>query len=278
MLADTYTTAYLAHAPLETRCAVAAWEDGRLTVWVGTQRPFATRATLAERLGLDERQVRVVVPSTGGGFGGKHSPETALCAARLAIDSGRPVKLRWNRDEEFSWAYFRPAAVIDLAAGLDGVGRLVAWSHTNVNAGASSIRCPYAIPNQHLRFQPAVSPLPQGAYRALAATANTFARERHIDRLARVAGRDPVQFRYDHLADARMRAVLEAVVARSGERLPPGHARGVAVGVEKDGHVATCAEVAPAAAGSGSSASSPPSSAVRSSTPASSAPRSRERR
>jgi isoquinoline 1-oxidoreductase len=244
MLADTYTTAYLAHAPLETRCAVAAWEDERLTVWVGTQRPFATRATLAERLGLDERQVRVVVPTTGGGYGGKHSPETALCAARLAIESGRPVKLRWSRDEEFSWAYFRPAAVMDLAAGLDADGRLIAWHHTNLNAGAASIHCPYDVPNQHLRFQPAASPLPQGAYRALAATANTFARERHIDRLARAARHDPVQFRHDHLADARTRAVLEAVAVRSGDRLPPGHARGVAVGVEKGGHVATSAEVA----------------------------------
>ena len=61
----TYTIAYIAHAPLEPRAAVAEWEDGKLTVWTGTQRPFGVRAELAQAFGLPEDQVRVIVPDTG---------------------------------------------------------------------------------------------------------------------------------------------------------------------------------------------------------------------
>ena len=79
----TYTTAYLAHVPLETRAAVAEWQDGRLTVWTGTNVPFAVRARLSETLGISEAAIRVIVPPVGGGFGGKHGDE-AIEAARLA--------------------------------------------------------------------------------------------------------------------------------------------------------------------------------------------------
>jgi isoquinoline 1-oxidoreductase len=187
----------------------------------------------------------VVVPDTGGGFGGKHSAETALCAARLARRSGRPVKVRWTREEEFRWGYFRPAAVIDVATGVDRDGRLIAWTFANINSGSAAMRCPYDVPSQRISFRPAASPLPQGAYRSLAAVANTFARECHIDRVARRVRRDPVDFRLDHLSDPRLRAVLEAVAERTGWPRPAlGGGLGIAVGVEKGSYVATCAEVA----------------------------------
>jgi CO/xanthine dehydrogenase Mo-binding subunit len=250
VLAETYTTAYIAHAPLETRAAVAEWTGGRLTVWVGTQTPFLIRHELAEELGIDEARVRVVVPDTGGGFGGKHSAETALSAARLARASGRPVKVRWTREEEFRWGYFRPAAVIDVKSGVDRDGRLSAWTFLNLNSGAAAMRTPYTVPHQRVGFQPADSPLPQGAYRSLAAVANTFARECHVDRVARRGGRDPLEFRLEHLADERLRAVLEAAAERAGwPRGTSGGGLGIAVGVEKGGHVATCAEVTPAETG-----------------------------
>ncbi|MGN6377818.1 MAG: molybdopterin cofactor-binding domain-containing protein [Gaiellales bacterium] len=245
-LAETYSTAYIAHTPLETRAAVAEWAAGRLTVWVGSQRPFAIRGHLADELGSAESAVRVVVPETGAGFGGKHTPEVALAAARLARAAGRPVKVRWTREEEFRWGYFRPAAVIDVASAVDADGRLSAWTFLNVNSGSAAMGCPYDVPNQRIRFQPAESPLPQGAYRSLAAVANTFARECHVDRVARRLGRDPVEFRLDHLADERLRAVLAAAAERSGwPRAAPRCGLGIAAGVEKGGYVASCAEVEP---------------------------------
>src|ERR1035441_220046 len=55
----------------------------------------------------------VLVPDFGGGFGGKHTGEAATEAARLAREAGHPVAVRWTRAEEFMWAYFRPAALIE---------------------------------------------------------------------------------------------------------------------------------------------------------------------
>jgi nicotinate dehydrogenase subunit B len=237
----TYTAAYLAHVPLETRVALAEWEGGRLTVWTGTQRPFGVRSELAEALGVAEADVRVIVPDAGGGYGGKHSGEAAIEAARLARAAGAPVKVRWSREEEFTWAYFRPAAVIDVAAGVRG-GVLTAWSFENLNAGPAGIEPPYRIPARRIRYQPAESPLRQGSYRALAATVNHFARESHVDDLARAVGADPVEFRLRHIADARLADVLRAVAERVG--WGGAGALGIACGVEKDAYVATCAEVA----------------------------------
>ena len=80
-----------------------------LTVWTGTQRPFGVRTELAQAFGIPEDKVRVMVPPTGSGYGGKHTGECAIEAARLARAAQRPVKLQWTREEEFTWAYFRPA-------------------------------------------------------------------------------------------------------------------------------------------------------------------------
>ena len=245
-LAATYTTAFIAHAPLETRAVLAEWGDGRLTIWTGTQAPFRVRRQVAEGLAVDETRGRVIVPPTGGGFGGKHAAGPALEAARLARAAGRPVKLTWTREEEFRWAYFRPAAVIDVRSGAEGDGTLTAWMLQNVNAGASAMLTPYAIPNQRIDFRPAASPLPQGAYRALAATANTFARESHMDELAHRLDRDPLELRLAHLEDDRLAAVLRAAaehVGWAGRSRGGGRGFGIAAGVEKGGRVATCVEV-----------------------------------
>jgi nicotinate dehydrogenase subunit B len=258
----TYTTAYLAHVPLETRAAVAEWQDGRLTVWTGTNVPFAVRARLSQAFGIGEAVIRVIVPPFGGGFGGKHGEE-AIEAARLARGSGWPVMVHWSRAEEFQWGFLRPMAVIDVRAGLDADGSITAWDFLDINAGANGFAFPYAVPNRRLRYQPTASPYPQGPYRALSATANTFARESHIDALAYVAGADPQRFRLRHLDDERLAAVLEAAAGRFDWR--PGwepvgrpawrdgqwvwRGTGLAIGLEKGGRVATCAEVLADAAG-----------------------------
>jgi nicotinate dehydrogenase subunit B len=242
----TYTTAYLAHVPLETRAAVAAWDHGRLTVWAGCNVPFAVRAQLAAAFGIGEADVRVIVPPVGGGFGGKHGEE-AIEAARLARAAGCPVKVHWSRAEEFTGGYLRPMAVIDVRAALDATGVITAWDFLDINAGAQGTAFPYATASWRLRYQPAASPLAQGPYRALAATANTFARESCIDELAHAAGADPLQFRLDHLADQRLATVVRAAATRFGwgagqaQAGPAGW--GIAAGLEKDGRVGTCAEV-----------------------------------
>jgi len=247
LLAQTYTVAYIAHAPLEPRAALAEWAGGKLTVWTGTQRPFGVRGELAQAFGLPEEAIRVIVPDTGSAYGGKHTGEVAIEATRLARAAGRPVKLIWTREEEFTWAYFRPAGVIEVASAVDGDGMLTAWEQHNYNSGAAGIQTPYAVTNQLVAYHPSLPVLRQGSYRALAATANHFARETHMDELAHALGRDPLAFRLQNLQDGRLRAVFEASAAAFGwgVRQPlPGHGIGIAGGTEKGSYVATCAEVA----------------------------------
>ncbi len=242
----SYPIAYIAHFPLEPRAAVAEWADGKLTVWTGTQRPFGVRSELATALGIPVESVRVIVPDMGSGYGGKHTGEAAVEAARLARAAKKSVKVVWTREEEFTWAYFRPGGVIEIAAGVKKDGTLTAWEAHNWNSGASSLRTPYEAANQLTEFHAADSPLRQGSYRALAATANHFARESHMDDLAHAAGIGPLEFRLKNLKNERMRAVLEAAAKKFGwgtVKPAAGHGFGLAVGNEKNSYVSTCAEV-----------------------------------
>ncbi|MBI1764770.1 MAG: xanthine dehydrogenase family protein molybdopterin-binding subunit [Acidobacteria bacterium] len=246
-LEGRYTVAYIAHAPLEPRAAIAEWQDRKLTVWTGTQRPFGVRSELASALRLPEEKVRVIMPDTGSGYGGKHTGEAAIEAARLAKAAGKPVKLVWTREEEFAWAYFRPAGLIEITSGADKDGKLTAWEFHNYNSGTAGLRPIYEIPNQKNEFHSVRSPLRQGSYRALASTANHFAREVHLDELAESLKLDPLEFRLRNLKDERMRAVLTAAAKAFGwGQTKPAvqHGFGIAGGFEKAGYVANCVEVA----------------------------------
>ncbi len=243
----SYTVAYIAHAPLEPRAAVAQWTDGKLTVWMGTQRPFAVREDLADIFHVPEKNVRVIVPDTGSAYGGKHTSDAGLEAARLArAAGGRPVKLVWTREEEFTWAYFRPAGVIDVKGGITADGKLTAWEFHNYHSGMSGIDTPYVVANQVTEYHQVPLVLRSGSYRGLAATANHFARETHMDSLAHAASMDPLEFRLKNLADPRMRAVLETGAKAFGwprQKTEEGQGFGVAAGYEKGSYVATFAEI-----------------------------------
>lgn len=241
-----YTVQFIAHCPLEPRAAVAEWDGDKLTVWTGTQRPFGVRDQLMEAFHLPASQVRVIQPDMGSAYGGKHTNEAAVEAARLAKAAGRPVKVVWTRPEEMTWAYFRPAGLIEIKAGASRDGTLVAWEHHNYNSGPATIGTPYKVANQLVQFHPTESPLRQGSYRALAATANNFARESHMDAMAHALRMDPLDFRLKNLTDARLRAVFEKAADGFGwgrEKPTAGRGFGIAGGTDKGGYVATCAEV-----------------------------------
>jgi isoquinoline 1-oxidoreductase len=243
----TYNANYIAHAPLEPRAALAQWSDGKLVLWTGTQRPFAVRDELADAFHIPESSVRVIVPDTGSAYGGKHTGDPALEAARLAHAAGRPVKLVWTREEEFTWGYFRPAGVIEVKSAIAADGTLTAWEFHNYHCGVSGIETPYNVANVHTEYHAVPLVLRSGSYRGLAATANHFARETHMDALARVAGMDPREFRRKNLSDTRMLAVMEAATESFGwprKRSKDGQGFGLAVGNEKGSYVATCVEIA----------------------------------
>ena len=244
-LQKTYTVSYIAHVPLEPRAALANWDGDQLTVWTGTQRPFGVRGQLAEAFHIPEEKVRVLMPDTGSGYGGKHTGETAIEAARLARAAKRPVKVVWTREEEFTWAYFRPAGVIDVMSGARSDGTITAWEFHNYNSGSAGIRTYYEVPNQRIVFHEVHSPLRQGSYRALAATANHFARESHMDELAHGLKMDSLEFRLKNLKNERLRAVFEAAAKQFGwgKSKSPGQGFGMGGGYEKLGNIATFAEV-----------------------------------
>ncbi|MDT8068077.1 MAG: molybdopterin cofactor-binding domain-containing protein [Terriglobia bacterium] len=243
----TYTVQYIAHAPLEPRAAVAEWNGDHLTVWTGTQRPFGVRDQLADAFRLDPSHVRVLMPDMGSGYGGKHQGDAAIEAARLAKAAGKPVRVVWTREEEFTWAYFRPAGIITVNSGVQRDGTLVAWDFQNYNSGPAAMITPYDVPNQRIQYHPAKSPLRQGSYRGLAATANHFARESHMDAIAHELQMDPLEFRIKNLKDERLRAVFEAAAERFGwskQKPSAERAFGLAGGIEKGGRVATFVEIA----------------------------------
>ncbi|MES1256800.1 MAG: molybdopterin cofactor-binding domain-containing protein, partial [Acidobacteriota bacterium] len=245
-LEAAYNVAYIAHTPLEPRAAVARWEGDRLTVWTGSQRPFGVRSELAQAFGIPEDRVRVLVPATGGAYGGKHTGECAVEAARLAKAAGKPVKLQWTREEEFTWAYFRPAGVIEVRSGARKDGVITSWQFHNYNSGNAAVRSPYNIPHQIAEFHASDSPLRQGSYRGLAASANHFARESHMDELARAIGMEPAAFRMKNASDPRLRAVMEAATERfrwGRSKSRQGQGFGMAAGFDKGGYVSACVEI-----------------------------------
>ena len=128
---------------------------------------------------------------------------------------------------------------------MDGNGRIVAWAFDNWNSGNAGLQTPYDSSLNTQVFHQTKSPLRQGSYRALAATANNYAREMHMDDMARALGVDAVEFRTRHLKDDRLRAVLAAVAEKIGWPKPSaaGRSVGIACGTEKAGYVATAAEV-----------------------------------
>jgi isoquinoline 1-oxidoreductase len=241
-----YTIAYIAHVPLEPRAALAEWEGDKVTVWTGSQRPFGVRSELAQAFGIPEEKARVIVPDTGSGYGGKHNGDAALEAARIAKAVGKPVKRNWTREEEMTRAYFRPGGLIEVAGKVAPDGAITGWEFHNYNSGGSGLQSPYSIPGKKEQFHQSKSPLRQGSYRGLAATANHFVRESYMDELAASVKLDPLAFRLKNAKDERLYNVIVAAADKFGwkaRKKTAGHGFGIAAGFEKGSYVATCAEV-----------------------------------
>ena len=252
VLESLYYLPYVSNAPMEPRAAVAQWEDGRLTVWAGTQRPFGLRAELASHFEIEESSVRVIVPEIGGGFGSKSMYPVALEAARLAKAAGRPVRVAYTRAEEMVFATFRPAALIEVKSGFLDDGTLVAWEFTAYHAGERPFigqrgsQTPYHLSNVKVSVSSSESPLREGSYRSLGGAVNHFARESHMDEIAAAVGIDPVELRLRNLTEPRFRRVLEAAADRfgwSGAKPPSQRGVGVAIGLDVGSYVAACVEV-----------------------------------
>jgi CO/xanthine dehydrogenase Mo-binding subunit len=251
---STYRTGYLAHAPMEPHTAIAEMKDGRMIVQASTQSPFGARAQIAEALGLTEKDVRVITPFVGGGFGGKSANGQALEAARLAKLTGKPVMVMWSRADEFYNDTFAPAAVIKINSAVDDQGKITHWDYNVYAAGDRSAEVFYDIPNARLTvFMSRGSSgaklhrFGTGPWRAPGAPMNVFAKESHIDVMAAKAKIDPLEFRLRNTSDARAQRALKTAAEAFGWKTaagPSGQGRGIAVSTDAGAYSAIAAEVA----------------------------------
>jgi len=250
---ETYLNSYVAHAPMEPHTALANVEGSKATVWVSTQAPFRDKEQVAEALNLPPKNVRIITPFVGGGFGGKTGNPQAVEAAQLSRLAGCPVQVAWSRGEEFFYDTFRPAAIVKIKSGIDKDGKMVLWDYNVYFAGSRGCEQYYDIPHHRSavygewgRGGRKYHPFAVGAWRAPANNTNTYARELHINFMAAKAGIDPLEFRLKNLKDNRMIQTLKAAAGQFGWRTqkgPSGRGYGIACGIDAGTYVALMAEV-----------------------------------
>ncbi|HUF38506.1 MAG TPA: molybdopterin cofactor-binding domain-containing protein, partial [Anaerolineales bacterium] len=256
----SYSRPFQMHAALGPSAAVARLRDGRLTLWVHSQGVYPVRRFVASALGMDEGDIDVIHLEGPGCYGHNGSDDAAFDAALLArAHPGPPVMVTWSRADEHRWEPYAPAMAVELAAALDGAGRIAAWDHqvwsfphlgrSSEGGDVSGLLASWylAEPKRRPVPQPSVwnnaggyrnadplyelsnkrvvkhfvadRPLRTSSMRGLGAFTNVFALESFMDELAFAAGQDLLAFRLAYLEDARAREVLQAAAALAGWEL-----------------------------------------------------------
>jgi isoquinoline 1-oxidoreductase beta subunit len=206
-----YFVPHLAHAPMEPPAAVAAYKDGKVTIWAPTQNPQGVQANVALALGIRKEDVTCHVTLLGGGFGRKSFSDFAAEAAVLSKKLERPVKVVWTREDDIKFDYYLPAAAVYMKAAVDTSGKPIAWLqrsafppiNSTFNSGAryggwelkgNWIEVPFDIPNVRVENGPAEAHVRMGWLRSVASVYHTFAVQSFVAELAHNAGRDPLEY------------------------------------------------------------------------------------
>ncbi len=244
-----YRVPYLAHATLEPQNCTAQIRDGKVEVWVPTQAPSIAQWIAGKVAGVKTHDVTVHTTYLGGGFGRRGEMDLVAQAVMLARHTeGRPVQLIWSREEDTTHDMYRPAALAQLSAGLDGQGNLVNWvarsasgsvMHSMVarvgfmpggpdktNAEGLSDQV-YETPNVRIEHALVKHPVPLGFWRAVGHSHNAFFNEHFMDEVAAAAGKDPLEFRRTLLKNhPRHLAVLNLAAEKAGWGKPLAPAAG----------------------------------------------------
>jgi isoquinoline 1-oxidoreductase beta subunit len=268
-----YGTPFLAHACMETMNCTAKISAERAEVWVATQNAEASLAALSVASGLPLAKCEVHKHDLGGGFGRRGGTQDyvhdAVAIAKNFVDT--PVKLIWSREEDLAHDFFRPISQCKLTAGLDGAGNLVglhirvsgqsinAWLNPMAIKDGKDMRqlqgyweqpgeaqLGYTVPNLLIEYAMRNTHVPVGPWRGVNTNQNAVYLECFLDEAARVAGKDPLEFRRPLLANfPKHRAVLEAAADKGGwgKPLPAGVHRGIAQFMGYGSYSAAVAEV-----------------------------------
>jgi xanthine dehydrogenase YagR molybdenum-binding subunit len=206
----TYYCPVHTHSPLETHGVVAAWEGDQLTVHASTQGIFAVREGLAEALGIDRKNVRVICEHMGGGFGSKLGPSAsgsafAMVACRLAKKAGAPVKLMLDRKQEQLATGNAPSALMTVKVGAKKDGTITAvhyksWGSAGIAGGAGTQGPVSALhgknPNLKVEsYDVFTNAGPAAPLRAPGHSQGAFGIESAVDELAEKLGLDPLDVR-----------------------------------------------------------------------------------
>jgi len=250
---ETYLNSYVAHATVEPHTAIAKFDGNKVTVWVSTQAPFRDQQRISEKFDIPNKDIRVITPYVGAGFGGKSTNQQALEAVHVARLAGRPVQVAYSRAEEFFYDRLRPAAVVKIKSGLNSAGAIVFWDYRTYYAGSRGAEQFYDIPHHReasygssMDSAAEAHPFFVGAWRAPGNNTNTYARELQINLMAAGAGLDPLEFRLKNLKDERMIGVLKAAAKQFGwqpSKTPSGRGFGLACAIDAGTYVAAMAEV-----------------------------------
>jgi len=268
-----YSYPFISHAPLEPQNCTANFKDGKCEIWSSSQIPSGGLGLSATALGIQQSDITLHMLRGGGGFGRRLTNDYMVEAALISKMAGAPVKLLWAREDDIAHDYYRSGGFHFLKGGVDANGKLVAWKNHFVTYGD-----PTPGPNGQPRltsaanlgptefpqpFVPAVGiytsaqpiAIRTGSLRAPGSNALAFVIQSFLDELAHAAGKDPVQFRLDLLANPskggnfsaeRAAGVTKKVaeMANWGKKtLPKGTGMGVAFHFSHNGYFAEVAEV-----------------------------------
>lgn len=234
-----YSYPFIAHATLEPQNCTASFKDGKVEIWAPTQNPGSGRAGVAKALGIPPEAVTIHLVRCGGGFGRRLANDYMIEAAAISREVGAPVKLLWSREDDLQHDFYRPGGYHNLTAGLDAKGKLVAWHNHFVGFARNETMNRMGVPgadafpagfvaNYALRTSRVSFNMPVGPLRAPGDNAYAFVFQSFIDELAAAAGRDPIEFQLDLLANP---LPGEGVGQKGGNMFGPGFsaARQIAV-------------------------------------------------
>jgi isoquinoline 1-oxidoreductase subunit beta len=260
-----YQLPFLAHAAMEPMNCTVHYTKDACDIWVGTQVPTRTQASVADLTGLPISAVKIHNHFIGGGFGRRLDHDGTLVAVKIAHHVSGPVKVVWSREEDIRHDLYRPYYYDRLSAGLDASGAPVAWTHRVAGSSIFARWMPpafqngldtdavqvaadplYRLPNLHVDYVRVESPAIVTAFwRGIGATHNVFVVESFIDELAHAAKKDPLAYRKALMTDPRAIVVLSLAAEKAewGKPLPPRWGRGISVQFAFGSYFSQVAEV-----------------------------------